>query len=630
MTTSPGSGRASEGPELDALVAPEAVLDHYRSVDSAPVEYSLERPLRVTNGFLVSFVALSLLVLLAVTLLAQAGPLEESRDVVFFDSSGDRALIPVRLFILLFFVVFSLYLGASPWRRCLVLVELCGWLLIGALAIDLVALLVEQLAPVAIPVAVQQTVAAVFGLALFPAVLLRHAHLPEPVSTPATGRIAPSAWVRFLVPLLAAIVLAAVAELQLDPLVDWMRDAALLGGVGPGVFLVQQLFVLLAAGIGFVLIRRSGRSDFAPSIAIVVPAHNEAHGIARTIAAIDRAAGVYPGTVRLYVVDNVSTDDTAGAAQRALDASTNLSGVLLSCPTPGKASALNYGLAHVHDPFVVRVDADAVIDEHCLIVAMRHFADDRVAAVGGLPLPADRTTFIDRVRLVEVLVRHGFFQVSRMGYDGIVGIPGMFTAIRRDALVQAGPITPGINGEDTDICMRLTSMGYRCLVDPRAEYRTETPHTWAHLREQRTRWFRSTYHVAAHNRRVLLRGHSMAGAVVLPFALLNSVRRAMLVPVILFALLVLGVFSPTFQGLRWQPVCAMVIGIPAMVAIVISLLLGRPRAVLYVPEYLVFRLIRSYLTLTALMSLRYLPADPPWRSRRPDDSGTDDDATTAR
>ncbi|WP_127783389.1 glycosyltransferase family 2 protein [Rhodococcus sp. X156] len=605
-----GSGQADSG--LEELTAPEAVLEHYRSVDSAPEEYSLNRSPRAVNSCLVSFVALSLLALLAITVLVGLGYLEDSRDIVVFSASGDRATIPVRVFVLVFFVVFSLSLATNLWRRLLVLVELCGGVLLAALAVDLAALAAGQVPALSPPVAVQQITAAIVGLALFPVVVLRNAHLPDPAPAPAaTARIRAVAWVRLLVPLSIAGALAALVAQRFGPVLSGMREVALLGGVGPGIFLVQQVIVLIAAGIGVVLVARSRQVRFAPPIGVLIPAHNEAHGIAETIAAVDRAAGVYAASVHLYVVDNVSTDDTARIAERAMGRAHHLSSSMLSCPTPGKARALNYGLDRLTEPFVVRIDADTVISDHCLEQVVRHFHDDRVGAVGGLPLPAKNETFIDRVRLVEALLRHGFYQVARLGYDGIVGIPGMLTAYRGSALAETGPISQGMNGEDTDICMRMNSLGYRCLVEPRAVYHAEVPLTWAHLTEQRIRWFRSTYHVAAHHRRALLRQGSMAGAVVLPFALWNAARRAMLLPVLLFALLTFGVFSGTFTGLRWEPVLAMVIGLPALFAVAVCLLLRRPRAVLYVPEYLLFRLVRSYFTLAAVLSLKFPPLGSP-------------------
>ncbi len=606
-------------PRPEELTAPEAVIDHYRSIDSAPAEYSMDRSARAVNSFLVWFVGASLLALLLLTIVVRLGHVEDSRDLVLLASKGDRPAVPIRLFALVFFTVFSLCLATDLWRRFLVLVELCGGVLLIALLADLGALAIHAVLGVSVPVLIHQVAAAMLGLALFPLVILRNAHLPDPVKPPdrsRRGHVRPSAWLRLVIPLVLAGCVAALLELRFEEQLEAIRDVALIGGLGPGVFLIQQLLALFAAAIGLVIIDRSRRSSISAPIAVVVPAYNEAHGIAATIDAIDRAAAAYAGTTHLYLVDNASTDSTAEEARRAIERSEHLQGELLTCPEHGKARALNYGFQRVREPFVIRVDADVNVSVNTFDVAMRHFTDPAVGAVGGIPLPCRVNSFIERVRLVEVLVRHGFFQVARMGYDGIPGEPGMFTAFRRSALDEAGPLVLGMNGEDTDIGMRLNALGYRSMVDPRVVYRTETPHTFAHLREQRTRWFRSSYHVAAHNRHTLLRPYSMASILIMPFALINSARRAMLLPVLIFALLVLGVFDNTFNGLRWQPAVAMVLGLPMLVAIVVCLLLGRPRAVLYVPEFLVFRFMRSYYTLGALLSLRFPPLGAPWRPRR--------------
>ena len=606
-------------PGPDDLDAPEAVLDHYRSVDSAPAHYALNRSPAAVNGFLLAFTAASMIALLAVTALVSYTEVDDSRDLVVFAAPGERPALPIRLFVLVFFVVFSLSLATNLWRRLLLLVELCGGVLFVALATDLIALALNNLVGLSLPVVIHQLVGAAVALGLFPWLVLRHAHLPDPVPLPPPqlrGRIRAGTWLRLLVPLAIAITVAGLLESQFHAELTAVRDVALIGGVGPGVFLVQQLLALLAGGVGVVLVSRSRRNTFAPSIAVLVPAHNEAHGIAQTVAALDHAAAAYAGSVHLYVVDNASSDTTAKVARGAIDRSGHLEGALLSCPEPGKARALNYGLERIQEPFVLRVDADVLMGVNGFDLAMRHFADPRVGVVGGIPVPAQVESFIDRARVIEVLLRHGFFQVARMGYDGIAGEPGMFSAYRRTALDQAGPIASGLNGEDTDICLRINALGYRCVVDPRVVYYSETPRSWAHLREQRTRWFRSAYHVAAHNRHALLRPVSMAGAVVMPFALWNAARRAMLAPVLIFAVLVLGVFSHTFTGLRWQPLVALLIAIPAMFGAALCILLGRPRAILYLPEYLVFRVIRSYFTLAALLSLRFPPLESPFARLR--------------
>ncbi|NED63460.1 glycosyltransferase, partial [Streptomyces sp. SID10244] len=145
------------------------------------------------------------------------------------------------------------------------------------------------------------------------------------------------------------------------------------------------------------------------------------------------------------------------------------------------------GFEHLAEEFVVRIDADTVIGPGCLDTAMRHFANPRVGCVGGMPMPMEEKTWIDKCRLIEVYMRHGFFQVSLDGYRGVMGIPGMFAIYRRSQVVRVGGIVQGMNGEDTDICMRLAAAGYRNVADPQAVYYSETPVSFAHLREQRTR-----------------------------------------------------------------------------------------------------------------------------------------------
>lgn len=600
--TSVAAVRTSTGP-----LSPSAVDLHYRSVDSSPEAYALNRPASVTNGALVVFLALSALVMLVMTGVVNSGGLERSRDLVYSANPSQHASIPVRLFMYVFFAVVAVSLATNWLRRLLVSAELVGGLLLVSVLVDLTAVVARDGLGLNVSVLGQQTMSVLFGLALFPAVIMRNAHLPTPVALHPGGRIRWHAWLRLALPLLLGFVVAAFVEQAAPGFVAWMRIYGLLGGVGPGVFLVSQVFAFVTALIGLVIIGRSRRQQFAPRVAVLVPAHNEAHDIELTILALDRAAARYAGEVHLYVVDNASSDTTAKVARKAIDECSTLTGTVLHCKRPGKAIALNYGLRRIPEEFVVRIDADTVVGERCLQIAMRHLADPGVGAVGGLPLPTAVETFFDRVRTVEVLVRHGFFQISLMGYDGITGQPGMFVAYRRAAIDAVGLIVQGMNGEDTDICLRFASAGYRMLADPKVEYRSEVPQSWAHMREQRVRWFRSIYHIAGHNRHAIFNRHSMAGAIVLPLQLLNAAHRAMLTPLILYSVLVLTVFRGTFPGLTPGPVVAMVLGLPMLVAIGVCLGLGRPRAVLYVPEYLFFRLVRSYFTLSAVLSLVYPP-----------------------
>ncbi|WP_233266849.1 glycosyltransferase [Tomitella fengzijianii] len=603
MTSAPHIARH----RADAAV-PVPVDQHFRSVDSAPAGISVDRPASASNGFLLAFAGLSLLALLVTMMTAHNGITGLYPLVLLPDSRGNGGL-PTRVFVVVFFVTYAAYAYTNIWRRIALGAAMLARFAAVCVAIDLIGWSLARADVASLPVGFQAASSAVIALAVFPYTILRQAALPDRSGRALRPRVPARAYVVLAVSILiAAVVAIAVARVFFETVFD-LKRIALLGGLGPGIFLVQQVFAVLTASAGWVRLRRSRRAVFAPPLAVLVPAHNEAHGIAATICAVDRAALSYPGLIHLCVVDNASADATTAVAERAIISCTNITGEVLQCPTPGKAYALNMGLGHLQQDFVVRIDADTVIGEGCLKTAMSHFADPRVGSVGGMPLPAEEKTWIDKVRLVEVYLRHGLYQYSLMGYQGVLGVPGMFAIYRRSVVLEVGGIVEGMNGEDTDICLRLDSAGYHTVADPQAVYYSETPASFAHLREQRTRWFRSIYHIVAHNRGTLLHPRSMTGMFVMPFQLGNAARRAMHVPILIFAGLAVIGFQSVYSGLRWQPEVATVLGMPLLMT-VFACLLYRPSALRYVPAYVWFRLVRNYFTLGSVLSLRFPPLHP--------------------
>lgn len=589
---------------------PVAVTDHYRSVDSAPATYAVDRPASASNGFLIVFTGLSIIALTALTALVSSGIVERHDPVLL---AGDRGnvLMPTRLFVAVFFVTYAAHVYSNRWRRLFIGFSLLGKFAVVCVVVDLCGWALYELDLLNVSMFAQQVISGLLALAVFPHTIMRQARLPAANRRAVTPRVRPGAYVTLLLCLIAAMLVAGLIEQVFFRAVIDLRHLALLGGMGPGVFLVQQLFAAATAFFGWRSIARSRRQEFAPPLAVLVPAHDEAHDIAATIGAVDRAAASYPSRIHLYVVDNASTDATVAVAENALRCCTVISGEVLECAEPGKAVALNMGLAHITEDFVVRIDADTVIAPGCLQTALRHFADPTIGSVGGLPLPAKQDSWIDKVRLVEVFLRHGFFQVSLAGYQGVLGVPGMFTVYRKDVLLEVGGIVEGMNGEDTDICLRMDSAGYHTVSDPKAVYYSETPVSYAHLREQRVRWFRSIYHITAHNRPALFDGRSITGSFVLPFQLVNAARRAMLGPILIYAILVEIAFRPVAGDLRWQPVVATVLGMQMIMALLVCLFWWR-RSVRYIPAYLVFRILRSYFTIGATLSLVYPPLKPTW------------------
>lgn len=587
-----------------------AIVDHYRSVDSAPADYAIDRPSSGTNGFLVTFAGVSIIALCVRTLLIHVGGFDAlPRDLVVFAQDRGTVVFPLRIFLVLFFLTYALHAYSNLWRRFALGFSLLGKYAIFCFVIDALTWLLHDAGVVSISVYGAQMLSGLVALGIFPHTVLRHAQLPPQGPLPRVRRVPPKAFFTLVGCLALAIAGAAIALHIFYGAVETLKGWAILGGIGAGVFLVQQLLAASTALFGVHALKKSRNHGFSPPTAVLVPAHNEAHGIAATINAVDTAAKTYPGRIRVYVVNNASTDATAEVACDAISECAHITGEVLNCSTPGKAIALNMGIEHITEEFVARIDADTVLGANCLDTAMRHFADSEVGCVGGIPMPLEEKTWIDKCRLIEVYMRHGFFQVSLDGYQGVMGIPGMFAVYRRSQVLRVGGMVQGMNGEDTDICMRLTAAGFRSVADPQAVYYSETPVTYAHLREQRTRWFRSIYHLSARNRAILLDRRTIVGTFVLPFNLVNAARRAMLAPLIIFAVIAGVAFQSTFTTMQWQPVVATLLGMSMIVTVVVCLV-WRPNSVKYIPLYLCFRLLRSYFTLTSTLSLIYPPLHP--------------------
>jgi cellulose synthase/poly-beta-1,6-N-acetylglucosamine synthase-like glycosyltransferase len=580
--------------------------DFFRSVDSAPKGVSIARPRVVQDTALVGFAFLSV-ILLALPEIARASfDLAIPRDFIGFTADRLNAVLPVRTFLISFFLTYAIFAYGSIFTRF----KLAGLFLLKFAAVcavvDGASWASWRYADAVWPIHFQQFLVGIAGLAIFPHTLIANARLPVDSGVPNLRTGKSYEYFILLVTVTIAALVAILVATQFEAEADYLRSVAILGGMGPGVFLAQQVMGGQLALIGWLRNMVSRRRKFAPPVAVLIPAHNEAHQIGATLKAVDAAARRYAGPVRVAVMENCSEDETARLAETTLAACEHIAGYVVDASAiPGKAKALNRGLDLIEEDFVVRIDADTEITDRALHIAMRHFANQHVGAVGGLPMPHEGEGLLSKVRAIEVLLRHGFVQVGFGAFGGIFGLPGMFVIYRKGALDAAGGFTEGINGEDTDITLAMASIGYRNVSEPRAKFFTETPDTLAFLREQRTRWFRSLYHVTAHNRSALFANGSVIGNVSLPFTLLNGARRAMMTPLLIYGLIVFFIFGGVYGHPHFATVVAVVLGMPFVLATTVLAIWRRLDLLWVLPLYMGFRFLRSYYTLGSTLSLIY-------------------------
>lgn len=376
------------------------------------------------------------------------------------------------------------------------------------------------------------------------------------------------------------------------------------------------LFALLAAPLWLLWWsdRRLPEPGFdRPPVDVIIPAYDEAENIARCLRSIDVAAGIYGGRVHVLVSDDGSSDATARIAEAEMRRFEHADGRVLTAPNGGQAAAINRGLGITEAEIVVRMDADCVMGPDALRYCVPWFRDPQIGCVGAMEQPrTDTVTWFHRLRTLETLFQFRFLRLGQSLVDGIVVIPGTFTAFRRAPAEAVGGIAMGMNGEDCDLTMQIGRVGYRVVVDPRIRSYEDVPRTVGQFLEQRTRWARAGFHVDA--RHIPLRS-GFAG----PRVWFWTVRRgfswftlqaALVAPIFMLELVVT---NPTYRQNLATLVLLWAAGgaIPLLIAVPLAVKYRHWQSLAWLPTWFAFAFLRRLATLEAVISLPTRPAPAP-------------------
>jgi cellulose synthase/poly-beta-1,6-N-acetylglucosamine synthase-like glycosyltransferase len=267
---------------------------------------------------------------------------------------------------------------------------------------------------------------------------------------------------------------------------------------------------------------------FLPDVSVVIPAYNEAAGIAATIRSM--ATSRYRGQIEVIVVDDGSSDDTVAIAG-------NL-GIpyvrVISQPNSGKPGALNRGIAEARSDILVLVDGDTIFQSDTIGRLIAPLADRDVGAVSGNTKVGNRRGFLGGWQHLEYVMG---FNLDRRLFDmlgTIPTVPGAIGAFRRAALAAVGGLSTDTLAEDTDLTMALCRSRWRVVYAPDALAWTEAPSTLRQLWRQRYRWSYGTMQAMwKHRRAVTEHGQSgRFGRCCLTYLALFYVLLPMIAPVV--------------------------------------------------------------------------------------------------
>lgn len=221
-----------------------------------------------------------------------------------------------------------------------------------------------------------------------------------------------------------------------------------------------------------------------PSMVIVVPAHNEAEGIAACVASLRSSVEAY-GPARVLVVADNCDDGTAVAARDA-------GAAVIERTDPerrGKAYALDFALAHLGNtgpPEVVAfVDADSSVTENfCEAVAAALRNQSAAVQVHYATGAGDQP--LQRLRRNAFLLAHWSRQLgaTRLGLG--TGIKGNGMALRWE-LASAGTGGHGVT-EDAAMTLSLAERGIPVRFVPSATVQGDMPGHYGAAQIQDARW----------------------------------------------------------------------------------------------------------------------------------------------
>jgi cellulose synthase/poly-beta-1,6-N-acetylglucosamine synthase-like glycosyltransferase len=216
---------------------------------------------------------------------------------------------------------------------------------------------------------------------------------------------------------------------------------------------------------------RGHEPAYFPDVSVVIPAYNEAAGIAATVRSM--VTSTYGGRIEIVVVDDGSTDGTAVIAR-----SLGIPYVrVIRQPNSGKPGALSRGIAEARSDILVLVDGDTVFQPDTLGRLITPLAAGDVGAVSGNTKVANRRGFLGGWQHLEYVMG---FNLDRRLFDllgTIPTVPGAIGAFRRAALAAAGGISSDTLAEDTDLTMALCRSPWRVVYAPDAIAWTEAPST---------------------------------------------------------------------------------------------------------------------------------------------------------
>ena len=322
-----------------------------------------------------------------------------------------------------------------------------------------------------------------------------------------------------------------------------------------------ELFLLTFGWLaGKPLLRRAPVSGAQPAtLGVVIPAHDEAHGIADTVRGVLAAKQARGVECNVLVVADNCTDDTAERARAAGATVLERSDEQLR----GKGYALDFAFGHLLEQGVdalIVLDADARVPEDFFERATGAFARGAEALQFGYTIGNPESSPRARLQHVALLAFNVLRPLSRERLGFSVGIFGNGFGLTAD-LLRRVPYTADSIVEDLEYHLELVRAGARVRFVEGPPVVADAPPPGAGAETQRAHWEGGRFRMIAEHAPKLL-GQVLTGKL----RMLEPLLELLLLP-LAFHLLLLSTL-PLLGG--WQALY----GLGALALVAVHVVLG--------------------------------------------------------
>ena len=289
---------------------------------------------------------------------------------------------------------------------------------------------------------------------------------------------------------------------------EWFLLALVATGAIP---VVSACLAFLAIPFHAIINHYGKARPYLPRVAIIIPAWNEGAVIGQSIERL--MALEYPReSLRIYVVDDASTDDTPDVIlAKAAIYPDNVVHLRREQGGQGKAHTLNHGIDVVlQDDWMealLIMDADVIYMPNSLRRMTRHLADPKVGAVSAYIREGSR----DRNYLTRFIgLEYILSQPAARRAQNVLGAQACLAGgaqlhTRENLLAIGGRIDTATLAEDTITTFETQLQGRIVVFEPLAVVLAEEPQTIDALWKQRLRWARGNVSVTAKYKKVWFR-----------------------------------------------------------------------------------------------------------------------------